>query len=127
MKHIWSAFALAASLVGLAGCGEDKSSSSATTPQSFNAAISNNSSGNPVSAPVDYLGAVAKGQQSAIKTIDTAQLKQAIQNFQITEERFPATLDELVSKGYLRKIPAAPYGMKIQYDPKTGRVAVVKM
>jgi hypothetical protein len=114
-------------MAGLAGCGEEKPASGGSTPQSFNAAISNNSSGNPVSAPVDYLGAVAKGQQSAIKTIDTAQLKQAIQNFQITEERLPASLDELVSKGYLRQIPAAPYGMKIQYDAKTGRVAVVKM
>lgn len=96
-------------------------------PSSSSSSISNNSSGNPVTAPVDYLGAVAKGQQSAIKSIDTAQLKQAIQNFQISEDRLPASLDELVAKGHLRQIPPAPNGMKIQYDPKTGAVTVVKM
>jgi competence protein ComGC len=59
--------------------------------------------------------------------IDISQIKPAIQNFQITEDRFPASLDELVSKGYLRQIPAAPYGMKLQYDPKTGAVSMEKM
>jgi hypothetical protein len=124
MKHAMSALALGAFLSGIVGCGGESTSS---TPQSYNAAISNNSSGNPLSAPVDYLGAVAKGKQSAVNSIDISQLKPAIQNFQITEDRFPASLDELVSKGYLRQIPAAPYGMKLQYDPKTGTVSMVKM
>jgi hypothetical protein len=56
MKHAISGLALAAFLSGIVGCGGESTSS---TPQSFNAAISNNSSGNAVSAPVDYLGAVA--------------------------------------------------------------------
>ncbi len=120
MKRCLPLFVAGLSLAVLAGCGGESS-----TPDS--ASATNSSGGNPVAAPVDYLGAVAKGQQSAIKTIDTAQLKQAIQNFQIAEDRLPASLDELVAKGYLREIPAAPNGMKIQYDPKTGAVAVVKM
>jgi hypothetical protein len=120
--------AIAVLAVTLAACGKKEATTTppSGSPQAFNNAISNNSSGNPLSAPVDYLGAVAKGQQTAIKTLDTAQLKQAIQNFQITEERFPTSLQELVTKGYLREIPAAPYGMKIDYDAKTGVAKVVK-
>src|SRR4051812_26235052 len=51
--------------------------------------LTNNSSGNPITAPVDYLGAVAKGKKFAEKQIDLAQLKQAIQFFQANEDRLP--------------------------------------
>jgi hypothetical protein len=114
------------SLALLAGCGE-RSPSSSDTSAASSTSVSDNSSGNPVTAPVDYLGAVAQGRQSALKTIDTAQLKQAIQNFQATEDRPPASLDELVAKGHLRQLPAPPPGMKLQYDPKTGAVSIVKI
>lgn len=126
MNFALPAVAAALSLVGLAGCGNESASSPAPAPGSSTAATSNHSSGNPLSAPVDYLGAVAKGQQSAVKSIDTAQLKQAIQNFQISEDRFPASLQELVTKGHLRQIPAAPNGMKIDYDATTGVARIVK-
>jgi len=84
------------------------------------------SSGNPLTAVPDYLGAVSKAQKSSIRTLDTVQVSQAIQLFHEQEERFPSDLKELVSKGYIASIPAAPYGMKYQYDPNSGRAQVVK-
>lgn len=80
---------------------------------------------NPVTAPADYVGAVGKAQQSAVKTLGTASLDQAIKMFQDQENRFPKNLDELVSSGTLSKLPAAPNGMKFDYDANTGTVKVV--
>lgn len=115
---------IASSLVACGGKEEAKQPA-ATTPQSFNAAISNNSSGNPLSAPVDYLGAVAKGQQTAVKSIDVSVLKQAILLFHEAEDRYPADLTELVKLGHLPELPKAPYGIRLDYDPKTGTVKAV--
>lgn len=81
---------------------------------------------NPVTAPVEYLGAVAKAQQTAVKTVDVVSINQAIQMFSAQEGRYPKDLDELVSLKYLPKLPAAPYGMKLVYDAKAGSVKVVK-
>ena len=97
----------------LVGCGEKSSSPS-------------NSSGNPLNAPGDYLNAAGKGQQHAIKTVDTAALNQAIQMFQVDKGRFPKDLDELVKEKFIPKIPEAPAGMKITYDATAGTVKVVK-
>ncbi len=88
--------------------------------------IDNNSSGNPLTAPVDYLGAVNKARKTAIKTLDIASLKQTIQTFQANEDRFPKSLDELVSMRYLSVIPALPTGMRYNYNPANGVVTVVK-
>ncbi len=118
--------AVIAAAVAMIGCGKkEPAKESATTPQSFNAAISNNTSGNPLTAPVDYLGAVAKGQQTAVKTIDVSVLKQAIMLFHEAEDRYPSDLNELVKLGHIRELPKAPYGIRLDYDPKTGTVKAV--
>ena len=101
----------------LAGCGDQSKSGTQTT---------NASSGNPVTAPVDYLAAAGKAQQSAVKTVDTAALNQAIQMFNVDNGRYPKDLNELVEKKYIPRIPEAPYGTKIVYDEKAGQVKVVK-
>jgi hypothetical protein len=88
-------------------------------------AAPNYSSGNPVTAPVDYLGAVGQAQKRAVKTIDTASLNQAIQLFYSMENRFPKDLNELVAERYIGKIPDAPQGMKIVYNAKDGQVKIV--
>jgi hypothetical protein len=97
-------------------CGKRDSAS-----QSTNAS----SSGNPVTAPVDYLGAAAKAKRAAEKTVSTAGLSQAIQLFQAQESRLPKDLNELVTKRYLSSIPAPPAGMKYDYNAQTGQVRVV--
>lgn len=81
---------------------------------------------NPITAPVDYLGAVAKGKTAAERTIDLAALKQAIQMFQVEEGRWPRDLNELVTAKLIPQIPTPPPGMKLVYDPATGEVKMVR-
>ena len=97
----------------LAGCGDSGSSSSGT------------SSGNPLTAPADYLGAMGKAKQSAVKTVDVAALTKAIQMFQVDQGRLPKDLNELVAMKYIPKIPDAPFGKKIVYNATAGTVKVV--
>lgn len=107
--------------VGLVGCGE-KSAPPATAKK---VDTEHNSSGNPVTAPVDYLGAVAKAKKTSVKVVDVASLKRAIEMFKQEEDRYPKDLNELVSKQYMPALPAPPYQMKYQYDAATGDVKVV--
>ena len=79
-----------------------------------------------MTAPVDYLGAVAKAKQSAVKTADVAQLNQAIQMYNAEHGKNPKDLNELVEQKYLPRIPDAPFGMKLEYDPVSGKVSVTK-
>jgi hypothetical protein len=109
---------LAASLV-LVGCGQ----SNDKPGQATNAAAPGSS---VLSAPADYVGALGKAQQLAVKTVDTASLNQAIQMFNVEHGRNPKDLNELVEAKLINAIPAAPYGMKLQYDAVAGKVKVVK-
>lgn len=84
------------------------------------------SEGGLATAPVNYLSAAAKAQQSMEKNIDTTALNNAIQLFNVQEGRAPSDLNELVTKKYLPKLPAPPFGMKLQYDASTGKASVVK-
>ena len=97
------------------GCGKSDSSA----PKSTNIS----SSGNPLTAPVDYLGAVGQAQKRAGKVVSSAGLDQAIKMFYATEGKFPASLSALVPD-YLHTIPPAPNGMKYNYDPKSGSIKV---
>lgn len=99
-----------------AGCGDQSKPQSAAST-----AVSN-----VVSAPVDYLGAVGAAKNLADKTVDLAQLNQAIQMFVAQESRYPKSLDELIASKLITQVPKAPYGTKIVYDPATGQVKVVK-
>ncbi len=100
----------------LPGCGQKDSA----PPPATNA-----SSGNPLTAPVDYLGAAAKAKNAATKTVSTVGINQAIQLYQAQEGQLPKTLDDLVAKQYLPSIPPPPAGTKYDYNPQTGAVKVV--
>ena len=113
------AWALAAAIL-FAGCGD-----SANPPATAKKGTGTNASGNPITAPVDYLGAVAKAKKTSIKVADVASLKQAINIFKQEEDRYPKDLNELVTKQYLPALPAPPYQMKYQYDAASGEVKVV--
>jgi len=99
----------------ISGCGKEATPSPSAT---------NTSGGNPLTAPVDYLGAVGKAKQSADKTLSAVGIDQAIKMFSAQEGRMPKDLNELVPS-YISRIPPAPTGMKYSYDPKTGVVQVV--
>ena len=100
-----------------AGCGDHTGQSAPKT---------NTAGGSVITAPVDYLGAAGKAQQSAVKTVDTASIDKAIQLFQVDRGRYPNDLNELVQEKYLPQIPATPYGTKLVYNPQNGEVKIVK-
>ena len=103
---------LSATSLFLAGCGDDAKKTVKEVD-------------NTVAAPVNYLGAVVQAQKHAEKVIDVSYINQAIQMFNVQEGRLPKTLDELVPN-YIGKIPEAPFGSKLVYDPVAGTVKVVK-
>jgi hypothetical protein len=107
------------SLVLLTACDEKSSTPQAGT----NAAPSTATS--PLNAPAGYLGAVAKGQQTAVKVIDTTSLDKAIQLFSVENGRNPKDLNELVDQKFIPRIPETPFGTKLSYDSSSGTVKVV--
>ena len=107
----------------LAGCGKNKSS---PHPQGTNTSQTTNitDSAQPAPSSVDYLGTLMRADKSAVKTIDVSYLNEAVQLFNTQEGRLPKDLNELVPN-YVGKLPATPYGTKLDYDPSTGVVKVV--
>ncbi len=106
----------------LTGCGNN--SSSTNTPATTNA-TPNSANGNPATVAPDYLGAAGQAERFSINQIDLAQLKQAIQEFNAAEGRYPKDLQELIPN-YLAKIPKVPAGYQISYDAASGQVKVVQ-
>jgi hypothetical protein len=111
-----SALCLAALLVA---CGKKESPGAGQQ-------TNGSAAGNPITAPVDYLGAVAKAQKTSVKVVDTASLTKTLQLFNAQEERWPKDLNELVTMKYLPSLPAPPHGMKFDYDPRSGAFRIVK-
>ena len=82
------------------------------------------SSGNPITAPVDYLAVQAKAKKMADTKLSSAGIGQAIGMFQAEKGRSPKDLNELVPD-YLPKIPPPPAGMKYDYNASSGAIKVV--
>lgn len=120
LKNSCAAVALALALVGC----QKKETVPPPTPPAATAQPA--ATGNPLTAPVDYLGAVAGAKRMAEKTIDLAALNNAIQLFYAQEDRFPKDLSELVAKRYIAALPAAPAGMRMAYNPASGELKIVK-
>jgi len=108
----------------LAGCGKNNSN---PHPQGANTSQTTKTtdSANPAPSSVDYLGTLMRVDKNAVKTIDMSYLNRAVQLFNTQEGRLPKDLTELVPN-YVGKLPATPYGTKLDYDPNTGQVTVVK-
>jgi hypothetical protein len=117
-------FLLVLALV-LLGCGEKQASQPVPTTNAPVRGSTNVAGGSALTAPVDYLSALGDGKRKAIKTVDVAQLHQAIEMFNVDEGRYPKDLNELVESKLINQIPDAPYGMKLDYDPNTGKISVV--
>ncbi|HEY0549635.1 MAG TPA: hypothetical protein VGF13_08540 [Verrucomicrobiae bacterium] len=111
MKKAFTFLFAAACLCFFSGCKEGGKSTS--------------SSGNPLTAPADYVGELGKAQKPAQTTLTTVGLDQGIKRFYADQGRLPKDLDELVAKGAMSQIPPAPRGMKYDYDSKTGVIKVV--
>lgn len=115
------AIVLVATGLALTGCDNKSDSSKSPATNSTTSDV-----GNPITAPVDYLGAINRAQNVAVKTIDTVQIRKAIEFFNAQEDRFPKDLNELITKHYLPQLPKLPSGMTYDYDPKTGTLQVLK-
>lgn len=125
MKGI--ALTAAVALVIFAGCEKKKPDAPpAPTATAATNESAGTSSGNPLTAPAEYISAAGRAQVAADRTLDLASLKQAITMFQATEGRYPKDLNELVSSGTLRQMPTPPRGMQIQYDAASGNVRIIK-
>jgi hypothetical protein len=107
---------LFATVLVLAGCGNNQGGSSQTNSASAGAA--------PVPAG-NYLDTLANSRDRAVKVIDTAALTQAVQMFNATEGRYPKDLEELVTNKLIAEIPQTPRGKKLDYNPATGEVKLV--
>jgi hypothetical protein len=114
-------------VAGVAGCGGDDSAANAESETDPAAASSDHGSGNPLTAPVDYLGAVNQAQKSSANKLSLMGIQQATQQFKIMEERLPKDLKEVVSSGYIARLPEVPRGMAISYNPQTGVVSTVQV
>jgi hypothetical protein len=88
--------------------------------------LTNNVSGNPLTAPVDYLGAVNQARKSAVRRIDTASLQNAINLFNAQEDRYPSDLNELAQKRYIQAVPELPAGSRFVYDSRTGEIRIAR-
>lgn len=106
--------------LALAGCGDKPAASEGAAKPS----TGGGSSGNPLTAPADYAGALAGARNRATKTVDLARLNQAIDMFKAQEGRNPTNLNELVAAQIVNQLPEAPAGMKIQYDASSGKVSM---
>jgi hypothetical protein len=106
-----------AALILLTGCGQSGNAPQPSTNAADNATKADN---------VPYIGAMVKAERNANVTADVATLKPAIDQFQVDKGRYPKDLNELVTEKYISKVPEAPYGMKVDYDPATGAVKVVR-
>lgn len=106
-------FSLVAAALALCGCGKEQN---ASPPP----AAGSGGSGN-------YLGALAHGEQKAVKTVDVTSLNEELQLFNAQEGHYPKDLDELVTQHYLGKLPAPPAGMKFVYDATQGKVSVAPL
>ena len=108
----------------LAGCGNNSSSPNS---QGTNTSQTTNTtdSAHPAAPSGGYLGALMQADKYAVKTIDVSYLNEAVELFKTQEGRLPKDLNELVPN-YVGKLPATPYGTKLDYDPNTGQVKVVQ-
>ncbi|MFZ9854419.1 MAG: hypothetical protein ACO3I0_04810 [Limisphaerales bacterium] len=99
----------------LMGCGRDPSQAGSGSEPTRNPAL----------APLDYLSAQGQGKRRSENVVALAQVQKALQEFQVTENRWPRDLEELVRAGLLATVPSVPVGQRIAYDPATGTVRVV--
>ena len=78
----------------------------------------------PFNAAEKYGGVMGTALKRSKAMEDILYLKNKINTFQIQEGRYPSSLDELVEKKYIEKLPQPPAGMTFHYDPSTGSVDV---
>ncbi|MCM8803898.1 MAG: hypothetical protein NC833_01425 [Candidatus Omnitrophica bacterium] len=77
----------------------------------------------PLKVPLKYRRAMRKTTKILKAMDDILYLKNKINTFKIQEGRYPKSLEELVEKGYIEKLPSPPEEIEFIYDPKTGSIS----
>jgi len=75
-------------------------------------------------APEKYGGVMSKTLKKSKAMDSLLYLKNRINTFQVEEGRYPSSLNELVEKKYIEKLPEPPAGMQFIYEPSTGNIEV---
>ncbi|HEX5475645.1 MAG TPA: prepilin-type N-terminal cleavage/methylation domain-containing protein [Vicinamibacterales bacterium] len=57
---------------------------------------------------VQYKNSIVKAQESVLKT-DLFRMRDAIDQYYADKGKYPASIDALVSEGYMRKVPEDPF------------------
>lgn len=96
-------------------------------PGCDNAASTGKTGNSPATAPLDYLAAQGQAKKHSEKVVSLAQVQQALQQFQASEDRWPKDLQELVRAGFLAAVPVAPAGQRVVYDAGSGTVRMVRV
>ena len=76
----------------------------------------------PANAIQKYGGVMGKTYKRAKSFDALLSLKHDITSFQTEQGRWPSSLQELVEKGYAKKLPEPPEGMKFSYNPQNGSI-----
>lgn len=113
MKSYRYLIALAAAAVALsaAGCGRKETKDSP--------APAGKGKSDPVSG---YVGGVLKSGEHAKGVVGLTALQAALRMYQVQEGGNPASLQDLVTKGYLPEMPPEPVGKRYAYDAASGKV-----
>jgi competence protein ComGC len=129
MKQMLSTSALSRQMVVisgtcllLGGCSPKPEPPKPPPPPKATAAVSNQSI---AAAPSGYIAKAVKVKEEARATVGIENLQKAVESFQLEEGRNPASLEEVIQKGFLKTMPNAGNGQKFEYDAKTGNVKIV--
>jgi hypothetical protein len=79
---------------------------------------------NPMNAAAKYGNVMSRTLKQAKSMDSTLYIKNKITSFQVQEGRYPQSLQELVEKGFIEKIPDPPKGMQYVYNPGNGSLKV---
>ncbi len=77
-----------------------------------------------MNAAEQYANVMVKTRQKAKGMDSVLPLKQLVDSYWAEQGKYPASLQELVTNGYINELPAPPAGMEFTYDPATGSVAL---
>jgi len=108
MKRLFAALLILISMLTVS-CGRKEKPEEVLTPMNV----------------VQKYGEVMGGALKKAKAMDSLlYMKNKINTFQIQEGRYPYSLNELIEKNYLEKLPEPPKGMSFHYDVSTGKIDV---
>lgn len=74
--------------------------------------------------PAGYLQTTVAQRGRAEEVAGLRSVQQAVETFAIEEERLPRELGELISRGYLDRLPNLPRGREFVLNTTTGQVSV---